>query len=126
MTILAPGELLTAIRLPATWSGAQFSFEKIRDRNVWDFALVSVAAAMVGSGRTIDRLRLVANGVAAQPWRLTRVEDAVRGKARTKRPRSWPDRSPSKGAQPLAHNAYKIPLLRNLVKRAIMGDVSPT
>jgi xanthine dehydrogenase YagS FAD-binding subunit len=126
MTVLAPGELLTAIRVPATWSGAQFSFEKIRDRNVWDFALVSVAAAIVGSGRLIHRLRLVANGVAAQPWRLTRVEDAVRGKARTTETAELAGSIAIEGAQPLTHNAYKIPLLRNLVKRAIMGDASPT
>jgi xanthine dehydrogenase YagS FAD-binding subunit len=126
MTILAPGELLTAIRLPATWSGAQFSFEKIRDRNVWDFALVSLATAIVGSSGTIDRLRVVANGVAAQPWRLTRVEDAVRGKARTTETAELAGSIAIEGAQPLAHNAYKIPLLRNLVKRAIMGDASQT
>ena len=46
MTVLAPGELLTAIRIPATWAGAQFYFEKVRDRNVWDFPLVNVASAM--------------------------------------------------------------------------------
>jgi xanthine dehydrogenase YagS FAD-binding subunit len=126
MTVLAPGELLTAIRLPATWSRAQFSFEKIRDRNVWDFALVSLATAIVGSNGTIDRLRVVANGVAAQPWRLTRVEDAVRGKARTTETAELAGSIAIEGAQPLAHNAYKIPLLRNLVKRAIRGDASPT
>ena len=45
MTVLAPGELLTAIRIPATWAGAQFYFEKVRDRNVWDFPLLNVASA---------------------------------------------------------------------------------
>ena len=47
MTALRAGELLTAIRIPGTWAGSRFYFEKIRDRNVWDFALVSVASAMV-------------------------------------------------------------------------------
>ena len=46
MTVLQPGELLTAIRIPATWAGAQFYFEKVRDRNVWDFPLVNVASAI--------------------------------------------------------------------------------
>ena len=50
MNILQPGDLLTAIRIPATWAGAQFYFEKVRDRNVWDFPLVNVASAMVVSG----------------------------------------------------------------------------
>ena len=47
MTILQPGDLLTSIRIPSTWAGSQFYFEKVRDRKVWDFALVNVAAAMV-------------------------------------------------------------------------------
>ena len=46
MTVLRPGELLTTIRIPATWAGAQFYFEKVRDRNVWDFPLVNVASAI--------------------------------------------------------------------------------
>jgi xanthine dehydrogenase YagS FAD-binding subunit len=64
--------------------------------------------------------------VAAQPWRLTRVEDAVRGKARTKETAELAGSIAIEGAQPLAHNGFKIPLLRNLVKRAIARDVSPT
>ena len=82
MTILQPGDLLTSIRIPSTWAGAQFYFEKVRDRAVWDFALVNVAAAMVMSGGTIQRIRLAANGVAAHPVRLTAVEAAVVGKPR--------------------------------------------
>ena len=121
MTVVEPGELLTAIRLPATWAGAQFYFEKVRDRNVWDFALVTIASAMVTKGETIERLRLVANGVAATPTRLARVEDAVRGKARTAETADLAGALAIEGAQPLTHNAYKIPLLRNLVKRAIAG-----
>ena len=65
---------------PGTWAGAQFYFEKVRDRNVWDFALVSVASAMVVSGGTIERMRLVVNGVAARPLRLAAVEQAVADK----------------------------------------------
>ena len=51
MTVLEPGEVLTAIRLPAEWSGARFYFEKVADRNTWDFPLVNIAAAMIVSGR---------------------------------------------------------------------------
>src|SRR5437879_1291369 len=82
MTVLQPGDLLTAIRLPGTWAGAQFYFEKVRDRQVWDFPLVNVASAMTASGGTIKDLRLSVNGVAAHPVRLRAVEDAVRGKPR--------------------------------------------
>ena len=82
MTALRPGDLLTAIRIPATWAGAQFYFEKVRDRNVWDFPLMNVAAAMKFSGTTIQGIRLAVGAVAAQPLRLTRVEAAVTGKPR--------------------------------------------
>ena len=49
LNMLQPGDLLTAIRIPSTWAGAQFYFEKVRDRNVWDFPLLNVASAMVVS-----------------------------------------------------------------------------
>jgi xanthine dehydrogenase YagS FAD-binding subunit len=121
MTILQPGDLLTAIRLPATWAGAQFYFEKVRDRQVWDFPLVNVASAMTASGGSIKDLRLSVNGVAAHPMRLRAVEDAVRGKPRNEETAKLAGDVAIRGAQPLAHNAYKIPLMRNLVKRAIRG-----
>jgi xanthine dehydrogenase YagS FAD-binding subunit len=119
MTILRPGDLLTAIRLPAAWAGSQFYFEKVRDRNVWDFALVSVASALVTSGGSIERLRLAVNGVAPRPLRLPAVEDAVRGRPRTEETATMAGNLAIEGARPLQHNAYKVPLLRNLVKRAI-------
>src|ERR1700737_1238504 len=81
--ILKPGDLLTAIRIPSTWAGAQFYFEKIRDRNVWDFPLLNVASAMQVSGITIERIRIAVNGAAARPLRLRAVEDAGRGKPGT-------------------------------------------
>lgn len=121
MTILRPGALLTAIRLPGAWAGTQFYFEKIRDRNVWDFALVSVASAMVVTDGRIERVRLAVNGVAARPLRLAGVEEAVRGRPRNEATATLAGDLAIEGAQPLRHNAYKVPLLRNLVKRAIRG-----
>ena len=119
--ILRPGDLLTAIRIPSTWAGAQFYFEKIRDRNVWDFPLMNVAAAMVASGDTIERIRIAVNGAAARPLRLKTVEDAVRGKPRNAATGEMAGKLAIQGAIPLQFNAYKIPLMRNLVKRAISG-----
>jgi xanthine dehydrogenase YagS FAD-binding subunit len=121
MTILRPGDLLTAIRIPSTWAGAKFYFEKVRDRNVWDFALVNVASAMVVSGNTIERIRLAVNGVAAHPVRLTAVEAAVVGKPRNEETAEMAAQLAVRGAKPLQHNGYKVPLMRNLVKRAIRG-----
>ena len=119
--ILKPGDLLTAIRIPPTWAGAQFYFEKVRDRNVWDFPLMNVASAMVTSGDSIDRIRIAVNGAAARPLRLKAVEDAVRGKPRNAATGEMAGKLAVQGAMPLQFNAYKIPLMRNLVKRAIAG-----
>ncbi len=121
MTVLRPGELLTAIRIPATWAGAQFYFEKVRDRQVWDFPLVNVASAMKASGGQIQQLRLAVGAVAATPLRLTAVETAVAGKPRNEETADMAGRLAVEGAQPLRYNGYKIPLMRNLVKRAIRG-----
>jgi xanthine dehydrogenase YagS FAD-binding subunit len=125
MTALGPGELLTAVRIPGTWAGVRFYFEKVRDRNVWDFALVSVASAMVAQGGTIQRIRLAVNGVAARPLRLGAVERAVTGRPPNEETAAAAGNLAIEGAQPLAHNAYKVPLMRNLVKRAIRGVEVP-
>jgi xanthine dehydrogenase YagS FAD-binding subunit len=119
--ILKPGDLLTAIRIPSTWVGARFYFEKVRDRNVWDFPLLNVASAMQVSGDTIERIRIAVNGAAARPLRLRAVEDAVRGKPATAVTGEMAGNLAVQGAVPLQFNAYKIPLMRNLVKRAIGG-----
>jgi len=122
--ILQPGDLLTAIRIPSTWAGAQFYFEKIRDRNVWDFPLMNVASATVSSGDRIERVRIAVNGAAARPLRLKAVEDAVRGNPRDAATGEMAGKLAVQGAIPLQFNAYKIPLMRNLVKRAIVGQGS--
>jgi xanthine dehydrogenase YagS FAD-binding subunit len=119
--ILQPGDLLTSIRIPSTWAGAQFYFEKVHDRNVWDFALMNVASAMVTSGNRIERIRITVNGAAARPLRLRAVEDAVRGKPANAATGEMAGQLAVQGAVPLQFNAYKIPLMRNLVKRAIGG-----
>ena len=80
LNILQSGDLLTAIRIPSTFAGAKFYFEKVRDRNVWDFALMNVASAMVLSGSNIDRIRISVSAIAPRPMRLHAVEDAVKGK----------------------------------------------
>ena len=119
--ILKSGELLTAIRIPSAWAGAQFYFEKVRDRNVWDFPLLNVASAMVVSNSGIERIRIAVNGAAARPLRLKAVEDAVRGKLANAATGEMAGRLAVEGAVALQFNAYKIPLMRNLVKRAIGG-----
>jgi xanthine dehydrogenase YagS FAD-binding subunit len=121
LNILQSGDLLTVIRIPSAWSGAKFYFEKVRDRNVWDFPLMNVASAMVVSGGNIDRARIAVSAVAPKPMRLKAVEDAVRGKAADATTGEMAGNLAVQGAVPLQFNAYKIPLMRNLVKRAIGG-----
>jgi xanthine dehydrogenase YagS FAD-binding subunit len=126
MTVLRPGELLTAIRIPSTWAGAQFYFEKVRDRQVWDFPLVNVASAMKTSGGTIQSVRVVVGAVAATPLRLTAVETAVAGKPRNHDTAQMAGELAIEGAQPLRYNGYKVPLMRNLVARALRGAPTNT
>ena len=119
MTVLKPGSLVTAIRSRRP-GRARNSILK-GPRPAWDFPLVNVASAIVFSGDRIERIRLAVNGVAAHPMRLRRVEDAVRGKPRNDATATLAGDLAIEGAQPLQHNGYKIPLMRNLVKRAIRG-----
>jgi xanthine dehydrogenase YagS FAD-binding subunit len=119
--VLRPGDLLTAIRIPSAWAGAKFYFEKVRDRNVWDFPLLNVASAMVVTGETIERMRIAVNAAAARPLRLKAVEDLVRGKPPDAATGEMAGELAVRGAAPLQFNGYKIPLMRNLVKRAIGG-----
>jgi len=119
--ILQPGDLLTAIRIPSAWAGAKFYFEKLRDRNVWDFPLLNIASAMLISEGKIQRIRISVNAAAARPLRLKTVETAVLGKPANAATGEMAGKLAVQGAVPLQFNAYKIPLMRNLVKRAIGG-----
>jgi xanthine dehydrogenase YagS FAD-binding subunit len=121
LNILRPGDLLTAIRIPATWANAQFFFEKVRDRNVWDFALMNVASAMKVSNGAIESARIAVNGAAARPLRLKNVEDAIKGKPNNAATGEMAGKMAVEGAIALQFNGYKIPLMRNLVKRSIGG-----
>jgi xanthine dehydrogenase YagS FAD-binding subunit len=121
LTMLQPTDLLTAIRIPGTWAGKQFYFEKVRDRQVWDFALVNIASAINASGSTISEARMVVNGVSARPYRLEVVEAFLRGKPRNEQTADAAGDLAVQGAVTLRHNGYKVPLMKNLVKRAIRG-----
>src|SRR5437879_7721516 len=122
MNVLAPNELLVAIRIPSTMAGAQFYFEKVRDRQVWDFPLVNVASAIKPNGSNIGEARIVVNAVAATPKRLKNVEAFITGKPRNEDTAKAAGEMAVQGAQTLRHNGYKVPLMRNLVKRAIRGQ----
>ena len=119
MTVLEPGELLTAIRIPNTWAGARFYFEKVADRNTWDFALINIAAALKIDGNIIADLRMVAGGVECVPRRMKVVEEVAKGNPQNAETAALAGTAASRGATPLNYNHFKIPLLENLVQRAI-------
>ena len=121
MTVLQPGDILTSIRIPSTWAGQRFYFEKSRDRAVWDFPLANVASAAKITNGVIEDIRIVANGVAPYPVRFTAAEDAVRGEAVSEETADRAAAIAIRGVRPLAHNGYKVALLRSLVKRSVRG-----
>ena len=121
MTVLRAGDILTAIRIPGNWEGARFYFEKARDRQAWDFPLVNVASAMKIRNGSIERVRLAVNGVAPYPVRLKNVEERLAGQRITEDIAAAAGEMAIEGSKPLQHNGYKVPLLRNLVKRSIRG-----
>ena len=122
MTVLEPGDLLTAIRIPTTWAGARIYFEKVRDRETWDFPLVNVVTALRETGSTIEDARVVVNGVAPTPVRLRAVENAIRGQARNEQTAERAGDLAIQGVSPLTHNGFKVNLLKNLVKRSIRDE----
>ncbi len=119
MTVLQPNELLVVIRIPKTWGGTRFYFEKVQDRHAWDFALVSVASAMKVVGGVIREARIAVNGVAPYPMRLRRLEDQLRGERVNEEVADAAGEVAVQGARPLQHNGYKVALMRNLVRRAV-------
>ncbi|MDH4049392.1 MAG: xanthine dehydrogenase family protein subunit M [Gammaproteobacteria bacterium] len=121
MTSMRPGEILTAVRIPSTWAGARFYFEKVADRDVWDFALVSIAAAMQVDNGTIGDSRIVCGGVACTPHRLRDAEKALAGKSLSDETAEFVAPLASRGAKPLNYNHFKLPLLENLLRRAVRG-----
>ena len=119
MTVLEAGDILTAIRLPAKWAGAKFYFEKVADRNTWDFALVNIAAVKLMDGDTVKDIRIAAGGVQNTPKRLKVVEDTVKGQKITPELAQLAGTAATRGARPLNYNHFKVPLLTNLVSRAL-------
>jgi xanthine dehydrogenase YagS FAD-binding subunit len=119
LTSTKPEEILTTIRIPKTWANASFYFEKVADRNTWDFPLVNVAAAMKVQNGVVQDARIACGGVSAVPRRLTSVEEIIKGQPLNESLAKLAGQSASRGARPLNYNGFKIPLMENLVMRAI-------
>ena len=122
MTALEPGDLLMSIRVPSKWAGARVYFEKVRDRDSWDFPIVNVATAVQESGGTIQDARVVVNGVAPTPVRLTAVENAIIGQPMNEQTAEQAGNVAIQGVAPLTHNGFKVNLMKNLVKRSLRDE----
>lgn len=119
MTSLQKGEVLLGIRVPAKWAGSTQYFEKVADRNVWDFALVNIAMAAKLEDGAISDVSMVCGAVQCTPRRLTEVESLIKGEAPSEELETLVKRVAASGAKPLNYNHFKIPLMENLAARAV-------
>jgi xanthine dehydrogenase YagS FAD-binding subunit len=118
-TVIRPDEILLEVSLPAPAKGSRSTYLKAMDRKVWAFALVGVAANLHLDGDTIAEARLVLSGVAPIPWRVKPAEQMLIGQRATPELVARAAEVAVAMAQPLEHNGYKVPLARNLVRRAL-------
>lgn len=119
-TVLAPGELITAVHVPAQPGlAARSTFLKVRDRASFEFAVVSVAAALDVEDGRIVAARLAAGAVAYRPWRFAEAEAALVGRAPGPEAFAEAAALAVERAEPLGANAFKVELLRRAVVRAL-------
>lgn len=122
-TVLQPGELITAVELPALPSAARSTYRKVRDRSSYAFALVSVAAVLdVKDGRIAD-VRLALGGVAHKPWRATRAEALLRGRPASAQAFRDAAIAELADAKPLSDNGFKVPLATRTIV-AVLGELA--
>jgi xanthine dehydrogenase YagS FAD-binding subunit len=118
--VLKPNEIMTEVVVPAPPAGAKMAWSKLKDRQVYDFAVVSVATAFTvdGSGNWQDG-RVTLGGVAPVPYRAQVVEDAIKGKniQQTIKQAAAQIRTV---ARPMSLNAYKIDLVQGLIERTVL------
>jgi xanthine dehydrogenase YagS FAD-binding subunit len=122
-TMLEPGELITAVELPALAFATRSTYRKVRDRASYAFALVSVAAALELKGDTVTDVRLALGGVAHKPWRAWRAEAALRGQPATDQVFRTAAEAELADARPLRDNAFKIELARRTIT-AVLGQLA--
>ncbi|KAA2250751.1 xanthine dehydrogenase family protein subunit M [Solihabitans fulvus] len=117
--VLTHGELIVGLELPLTPAAAKSQYLKLRDRATFEFAVVSVAAALDLRGRTVNDVRLAFGGIATKPWRSTDAEAVLRGRALDTATIDAAGRAAVHGAIPRAHNAFKIDLVQRALSRVL-------
>jgi xanthine dehydrogenase YagS FAD-binding subunit len=116
---LGHGELITAIELPPAPVARHSSYLKLRDRESYEFALVSVAAAMHVQNGTITEVRLALGGVATKPWRARQAERGLLGRPATPPRFAQAARQELAAARPRPMNAFKVDLAERAIVRAL-------
>lgn len=119
-TIMLPGELITAIELPALPFAANSTYRKVRDRASYAFALVSIAAAIDVEDGLVTDVRIAMGGVAPKPWRALRAEEALRGQPASEGSFRAAARAELADARPATQNAFKV----ELAERALVAVLS--
>ncbi len=122
-TALEPGELITAVELPALAFAARSTYRKVRDRSSYAFALVSVAAALELDGGTVKEVRVALGGVAMKPWRAWTAEETLRGQPATPANFRAAADAEMAAAVPLSHNAFKIELAKRTIV-AVLAELT--
>jgi len=122
-TVLEPGELITAVELPALPFAARSTYRKVRDRASYAFALVSVAAALELDGGTVRDVRLALGGVATKPWRAWKAEEALKGSPATADSFRAAAEAELADARPLRDNAFKVELARRTIS-AVLDELT--
>ena len=118
--VLSNDEVLTSVQIPAARAGTRSVYAKVLDREAWTHAVVSAAVVLQMDGPICRDARVVLGGVAPIPWRLPEVERALAGQPITEETAAKAGEMAIAGARPLAKNAYKLPLTKNLVRRTIL------
>ena len=122
-TVLEPGELITAVELPALASGARSAYRKVRDRASYAFALVSVAAVLELEGGTVKDVRIALGGVAPKPWRAWKAEAALKGAPATENAFRAAAEVELAAAAPLRDNGFKVELAKRTLT-AVLGELA--
>jgi len=119
-TLLAPGELITAVDLPAPPFATRSLYLKIRNRASYAFALVSVAAALDVEDGTVTAARLALGGVGTKPWRAREAEAALAGQPANEESYRAAAETAMRDARPLQHNGFKIEMAKRAITRALI------
>ena len=118
-TVLNPGELITEIRVPSPQAGSRGVFLKSMDRKAWAFALASIALQLRLEGARVIEARMVLGGVAPIPWRAKEAEEVLQGQEISGDLARRAEEAAVAGVQPMRDNAYKVQLVRSLVRKAL-------